>query len=162
MVLMAKTNLDIEERLFGCGADDVVAGRQTSASVLTKRIQAHLRYNRLSWPRSNVVELRDTVVDLARRQVQRNGSIRRLPGMLTDLLKYFLDNPDRVISRQELAKSSLWADSICTPPEEGGRAMDVSIGKLRRIIEHDPRRPQIITAVRGIGWKLGKDHVRRS
>lgn len=160
IVLMAKARIDAEEQLFSCGADDVVVAPQTSVQVLTKRIRAHLQYGRRFWSRANTVKLKDTVVDMARREARCNGSIRRLPGVLADLLKYFLENPERIISRKELLESPLWADSICTPPQEGGKTIDVSIGRLRRIIESDPRHPQIITSVRGIGWKLAKDHVR--
>jgi two-component system response regulator MtrA len=160
IVLMAKSRIKVEEQLFNCGVDDVVAGRQTSVRVLTGRIRAHLQYSRHTRFHTNTVMLKDTVVDLARKQARRDGSVRRLPGALTELLKYFLDNPDRVISREELSKSHLWVESICTPPEAGGKTIDVSIGKLRRIIESDPRRPRIITSVRGVGWKLGEGPIR--
>lgn len=157
IVLMDEVRISFEERLFDCGVNDVVTGKQILTRVLIKRIQAHLYNSKSTWPQNNTIRLRDTIVDFDRREVWCNGTTRRLPGILFDLLKYFLDNPNRIISREELVKSSIWVDSICTPGEEGGKTFDVNVGKLRKIIESDPARPQIITSVRGIGWKLARD-----
>ena len=157
IVLMDEARVNIEERLFDCGVNDVVTGKQISARVLTKRIRAHLQNNKPSCLQTNTIRLKETVIDLDRREVWCNGTIRRLPGILDDLLKYFLDNPNRIISREELRNSPIWADSICTPAKEGGKTFDVSVSKLRKIIESDPYQPQIIKSVRGIGWKLAKD-----
>ena len=79
--------------------------------------------------------------------------------MLADLLKYFLNNPDRVVSREEMEKSPIWTDSICSSAKEGGKTYDVNVCKLRKIIEPDLSCPQIIKTVRGIGWKLGRDVI---
>lgn len=154
IVLMTKVRTHIEDQLFDCGVNDVVAGKQTSARVLTKRIRAHLCNNRSSCSQIGTIKLKGTVVDFDRREVRRNGSCHQLRGLLADLLKYFLDNSNRVISREELQNSYIWFDSICTPADEGGKTFDVNVGKLRKVIEPDPARPQIIKSVRGIGWKL--------
>jgi two-component system alkaline phosphatase synthesis response regulator PhoP len=154
IVLMTKVNKHVEEQLFDCGVNDVVVGKQTSAGVLTKRIRARLCNSRSSWTHIGTIRLKNTIIDFDRREVRRDGSCYQLRGILADLLKYFLDNSNHVISRDELQKSYIWVDSICTPPNEGGKTFDVNIGKLRKIIEPDPTRPQIIKSVRGIGWKL--------
>jgi len=159
IALMNEPKTKIEEKLFDCGASDVVAGVQTSSRVLAKRIRAHLRYGKSPWPQTSKVRLKDTIVDFDRREVWCSGSVRRLPGILTDLLKYFLDNPHRIISRAELRESPIWADSICSTAAEGGKTFDVNVGKLRKIIEPDPARPQIIECVRGAGWKLAIDPI---
>lgn len=154
MVLMTKVRKYVEEQLFDCGVDDVVVGKQTSPRLLTKRIRAHLFNSRSSWSGIGKVRLKDAIIDFDRKEVRRDGSCYQLRGILADLLKYFLDNSNHVISRDELQKSYIWVDSICTPADEGGKTFDVNIGKLRKIIEPDPARPQIIKSVRGVGWKL--------
>ncbi len=159
IALMADSRISIEEQLFDCGANDVVVGKQASARILTKRIRAHLHNSKSFWFQTNKIRLKDTLVDFDRREVWCNGAVRQLPGILADLLKYFVNNPSRVISRSELFNSPIWADSICTPAKEGGKTFDVNVGKLRKIIEPDPARPQIITSVRGIGWVLSMDSV---
>lgn len=154
IALLNKTRITIEEKLFDCGVNDVVVGEQTTARVLIKRIRAHLNNTHPNCVNSNTIRLKDTLVDLDQKQVWCNGMMKRLPGILADLLKYFLDNPGRPISREELRQSHIWEESICSTAEEGGKTFDVHIGRLRRIIEPDPNNPKIIQVVRGAGWKL--------
>jgi DNA-binding response OmpR family regulator len=154
MVLMTKVRLHVEELLFDYGVDDVVVGSQTSSKLLTKRIQAHLREFNTHFLQNKTIRLKDAIIDLDRREVRRGENCYQLRGILADLLKYFLDHPDRIISREELQESPIWSDSICTPAKEGGKTFDVTVGKLRKVIEPDPAKPQIIQSVRGIGWKL--------
>jgi DNA-binding response OmpR family regulator len=156
---MDKPKIKTEEKLFDCGVNDVVTGKQTANRVLTRRIKAHL--NNTKCPslllQNNSVRLKDTIVDFERREVLCNGKIHELPGLLGDLLKYFIDNPKSAISREELLNSPIWSDSICSSATDGGKTFDVNIGKLRKIIEPDPSKPQIIISVRGVGWKLAPD-----
>lgn len=159
IVLMNRARASIEERLFDCGVSDVVAGEQTVPRVLMKRIRAHIQRNRPNWPTHSRVAVGNIVIDFNRREVRRGDTVLRLPGILSDLLKYFIENPDRIISREELMTSDIWSDSICTPPDEGGKTFDVHVGKLRKIIESDPHDPKIITSVRGMGWKLSIEAV---
>jgi DNA-binding response OmpR family regulator len=154
IVLMTEPKICIEEQLFDNGIDDVVIGKQASARVLAKRIQVHLQNWNLFQRETDTVRLRETIVDFGAREVWCNGITHQLPGILADLLKYFVDNPNRVISRVELQELPIWADSICTPANEGGKTFDVNVGKLRKIIEPDPSHPHLIVPVRGIGWKL--------
>jgi DNA-binding response OmpR family regulator len=153
IALMKKFSVSIEERLFECGINDVVSGQHASARVLMKRIQAHLINTGWGLPQKTV-QIGDAVFDYERREISRCGVVYALPGMLADVLKYFVDNANRVISRDELKASPLWSDSICAGPEDGGKTFDVHVSRLRRIIEADPLKPEIIASVRGIGWKL--------
>lgn len=155
IALMNKPRLAIESELFDNGINDVVTGKQMTARVLAKRIRAHLLNNsKLSWPKVNTIRLNDTVIDLDRREVWRDGRVYQLRGILADLMKYFLENSNRIISREELRHSAIWADSICSSANEGGKTFDVAVGKLRKIIESDITDPQIIKSVRGVGWQL--------
>lgn len=159
IALMENTRINIEEKLFDCGLNDVVVGKQASTRVLTKRIRAHLYNSRAPLEQTNIIRLKNVTVDFERREVWCNGAMHRLPGILADLLKYFIDNPGRIISRDELLESPMWVDSICSSAKEGGKTFDVSIGKLRKIIESDPAHPELIVTVRGAGWKLATDII---
>ncbi len=154
IAMMNSLKIKTEERLFDCGASDVVTNKQASVRILTKRIKAHLRYNHKQNLAENSIRLGKTIINLENKQVWCNGIIHPLPGLLFDLLKYFLNNPNRTISREELAGSAIWADSICSSAKQGGKTFDVNIGKLRKIVETDPAHPKIIKSVRGAGWKL--------
>jgi len=157
VVMLEKVQTEIEQRLFECGANDVVVGQQACPAVLAKRIQVRLSSSKSIWRKGGMVKINSTIIDFDRREVWCNGKMRRLPGILADLLKYFIDNPNRVISRKELQNCPIWADSICTPADEGGKTFDVNVSKLRKIIEPDPAKPKIIKSVRGMGWKLVHD-----
>lgn len=64
-----------------------------------------------------------------------------------ELLRLFVDNPNRVLSRDDLMER--------IHGREAGpfdRAIDVRIGRLRRKIESDPSEPEIIKSVRGAGY----------
>jgi DNA-binding response OmpR family regulator len=159
---MSKTNVSLEGKLFDCGADDVVAGDHMRAGVFVKRIKAHLaRPMNPALLGKNPIRLKDTVVDFDRSEVRCNGIVRPLAGNLADLLKYFLDHPNRVISREELMMSKIWVKSVCwSPKDKSTKTFDVTVSKLRKVIEPDPAHPQIIISVRGQGWKLAADAIR--
>ncbi|MER2605022.1 MAG: response regulator [Siculibacillus sp.] len=63
------------------------------------------------------------------------------------LLKAFLDNPDRVLSRERLLDLANARD-----PEAYDRAIDVRIARIRKKIEPDPSEPTFIRTVRGAGY----------
>ena len=122
--------------------------------------KAHLHHNnKPPRPQANIVRLKSTIVDFDNRQVYCNGTTHKLRGVILDLLKYFLENPNHVISRDELVESYFWSDSICSSAEEGGKTFDMAVSKLRKVIEPDPSNPQIIITVRGQGWILAKDVI---
>lgn len=160
VVLTEGPDPTLEGRLFDCGASDVVNMRQSSPSALAKRIRAHLCKSGMLQPDPRRIQLGDAIVDFERREVHRNQTVHQLPGILADLLRYFIDNADHVVSREELQESPIWLDSICTPAKHGGKTFDVTISKLRKIIEPDPHKPTIIVSVRGVGWKLASETLR--
>jgi len=159
IVLMAEAWPKIESRLFECGVDDVVAGEQTFPATLVSRIKRRLYNGKLVMPKTNRIMLKGgALVDLDRGEVRLNGFSRKLKGVLYKLFRYFLNNPHRAISRDELTKSHIWDNSVCLPNKiERGRAVDMTVTRLRRLIEPDPSNPQIIIAVYATGWILAKD-----
>lgn len=64
-----------------------------------------------------------------------------------ELLRAFLDNPNRVLSRDDLMERIHGRNA---GPFD--RAIDVQIGRLRRKIETDPTQPELIKSVRGAGY----------
>ncbi len=64
-----------------------------------------------------------------------------------DLLHAFLARPNRVLGRQQLmglTKGREW--------QAYDRSIDVQVGRLRRKIERDPGKPELIKSVRGVGY----------
>jgi DNA-binding response OmpR family regulator len=160
LVLMTKVMPIIESRLFECGVDDVAVGKQTFPATLKSRIKRRL-VNRLSFPKATSIRLKGgAIVDLDRKEVILNGSRRRFSGVSDKLFRYFLENSYRAVSRRELVNSHIWDNSVCAPDKiEQGKAIDMAVTRVRRLIEPDPSKPQIITTVYGTGWMLAEDAV---
>jgi len=76
-----------------------------------------------------------------------DGKELALTAMEFDLLKAFAERPNRVLSRDqllELAHNRGW--------EPFDRSIDIRIARIRRKIERDPGKPQVIKTVRGAGY----------
>ena len=75
------------------------------------------------------------------------GEEIRITSMEFDLLKAFAEQPNRVLTRDQLldlAHSRDW--------EPFDRSIDIRIARIRRKIEADPAKPQVIKTVRGAGY----------
>ena len=64
-----------------------------------------------------------------------------------DLLRTFVERPERVLSRDDLLNLTRNRDW-----EPFDRSIDIRIARLRRKIEPDPERPRLIRTVRGAGY----------
>ncbi|MEX2615454.1 MAG: response regulator [Alphaproteobacteria bacterium] len=69
-----------------------------------------------------------------------------------DLLAAFMEHPNRVLSRDQLLEFARKRES-----EAFDRSIDVQIGRLRRKIERDPKRPALIKTIRNVGYMLSAD-----
>ncbi len=88
------------------------------------------------------------VLNLDGRQLlSPDGNPVDLPGGEFDLLVALVEHAGRALSREELAELAKGPDAA--PVDRG---IDVQIGRLRRKLETDPRRPAIIKTVRGVGY----------
>jgi two-component system OmpR family response regulator len=88
-------------------------------------------------------------LDTAARSLVGTGGVVELTTGEFDLLLTFVRNPGRVLSRDFLLEQ--------TRGREAGpfdRTIDVQVGRLRKKLEADPERPQIIKSVRGAGYIL--------
>jgi len=87
-------------------------------------------------------------LDLAARTLtDAEGQAIPLTAMEFDLLKVFTENAGRVLNRDqlmELAHHKGW--------EVFDRSIDLRIMRLRRKIEADPEKPEVIKTVRGVGY----------
>jgi len=138
----------------------VTAGKQTFPAALKSRIKKRLG-SALSPINTNIIKFKcGTIITLEQRIVKVNGVQRRFNGVSYKLLHYFLEKQNRVVSRHELLKSHIWDNSVCSTNKfEQGKAIDMAITRLRRLIEPEPSNPRIITTIHGVGWILEKGVV---
>jgi DNA-binding response OmpR family regulator len=91
-------------------------------------------------------------LDLTHRFVKINEKQISLTPRLTRLLQALMQKPGQVFGRDELFKFVWETDYIGDT-----RTLDVHVSWLRNLIEEDPRHPDFIKTVRGIGYRLDFD-----
>ncbi len=70
-----------------------------------------------------------------------------------ELLIAFLENPNRVLNRDQLLDLTKGREA-----QPYDRSIDVQVARLRKKIELDPKNPQILQTVRGGGYRFNRDH----
>ena len=132
------------------GADDYVT-KPFSPAELTARIDA--LYRRLGGDGTASAELLSQgpfVMNTRNHTLEKNGQRIRLTQVEYSILKLFMQNPGRALSREEIL-STVWGRDY----EGELKIVDVNIRRLRIKIEDDATNPSYITTVWGFGYKWG-------
>ena len=155
-ILLLASGPDCLSRICGleAGADDCLAKPAELREVLARvkailRRFAKVRSAEMEQRACNGVHFGDARFDIAnRRLTARDGLDIGITDMEFGLLKTFAEHPNRVLNRDELAEMSYgrkWSPF--------DRSLDIRISRLRRKLERDPARPEVIVTVRGIGYR---------
>ena len=132
------------------GADDYVT-KPFSPAELTARIDA--LYRRLGGDAGNDSELLSQgpfMMNTRNHTLEKSGNRVRLTQVEYSILKLFMQNPGRALSREEIL-SAVWGRDY----EGELKIVDVNIRRLRIKIEDDTANPTYITTVWGFGYKWG-------
>ena len=132
--------------LLEIGADDYVVKPFGSRELLA-RIRALLRRSSSDAPK--VLSFSDVSVDLARRVVTKKGDELKLTRAEYNLLTYFLQNPDRALTRDMILNSVWGYESL-----PNTRTVDSHVVRLRQKLEPDPGTPQHFLTVHGVGYRF--------
>jgi two-component system alkaline phosphatase synthesis response regulator PhoP len=150
-ILMLTARGEVVDRVVGLklGADDYLT-KPFEMMELLARLEALLRRA----PASAGVSLEryqfgDVLVDVRKAEVTRNGSAVDLSAKEFHLLRYFIEHRGATISRDELLHQ-VWGYQS-TPST---RTVDVHVAWLRQKLEPNPRIPQFILTVHGLGYKF--------
>jgi two-component system, OmpR family, response regulator RegX3 len=132
------------------GADDYVT-KPYRLRELVARIRAVLR--RRETPEAEVVsddeiQLGPIRMDIDARRCYVNGKEIKLRKKEFALLRLLLENPGRVLTREVLI-DRIWGSDYVGDT----KTLDVHIKRLRTLIEDDPKNPEHITTVRGVGYR---------
>jgi two-component system, OmpR family, response regulator len=152
---------DSVDRVVGLelGADDYVA-KPFELRELLARVRSVLRRTVVEVPataNAPLIEFDGFRLDPTARRLQgRDGNDIVLTSGEFELLQAFIEQPNRVLSRDALMNRIHGRDA---GPYD--RAIDVQVGRLRRKLEPDTDLPQLIKSVRGAGY-LFAGRIRRS
>ena len=151
-IIMLTAAGDTIDRVVGLesGADDYIP-KPFEPRELVARVKALLRRTGPSAPpapRLTEVRIGTAMLDLARRLlVLADGTVDNLTASEFDLLRLFVENPNRPLTRDWLLETVAHRGA-----EAFDRAIDNRIMRLRRKLERDPSKPEVIRSVRGVGY----------
>jgi len=133
--------------LLESGADDYVT-KPFSPRELLARVQAAMRRNKKK-AETQPLNFGAVKVDFVTMETHIDGRLVPLTAHEFKLLRFFLDNPGRAVSREELL-SGVWGLSFHLTT----RTVDNQILKLRQKLEPDPANPVHFRTVHGVGYKF--------
>ena len=152
VMLTARSAVDDRVEGLNVGADDYVT-KPFVLEELLARVRSTVR--RRDWerarkgePREAVLSIGGATVDFNEHSTHKLGEELHLTKLEYDLLRYFVANPGRVLSREEL-QEQVW--KLRDYPNR--RMVDNFILRLRRHFERDPATPTVFLSVRGAGYK---------
>jgi len=149
LVLSARHSDQEKVALLDAGADDYVT-KPFSTSEFQARVRALLRRSATSsQPAAAVVRAGDVEIDLAKPSATRRGERVHLTKTEWDLLRALMRRGGRTLTHRQLY-SSVWKNA----EGDAQQNLRVHIRSLRRKLEKDPVRPQLIVTEPGVGYRF--------
>lgn len=157
LILSARTLAEDRARGFDVGANQYM-NKPFELDELLSRVKNLLQHSSVAATPVAPRRVRESVdeaefgnikVHFLNHEVSVDGKNVRMTAKQLKLLKYFVENPDRVINRSELL-TEVWEMSGNLQT----RAVDQFIAQLRKIIEPDPTTPIHLLTIRDAGYRF--------
>ena len=132
------------------GADDYIT-KPFSMREFRSRVKAALRRSRMGGEttESGAIECGELTIDFDRRMVTLDNGEVKVTYVEFEILGALARSPGRVLTRETLLEH-VWGDSDYRDP----RTVDVHIRHLREKLERDPKEPEYLFTVRGVGYRF--------
>ncbi len=155
-IIMLTAKDDEIDKVLGLemGADDYIT-KPFSVREFRSRVKAALRRAEMLRGRPGGEEpivAGELAIDFERRTVSARGDAVRLTYVEFEILTTLASSPGRVLTRETLLEQ-VWGDSAYRDP----RTIDVHIRHLREKLERDPRQPEYLFTVRGVGYRFREE-----
>jgi len=152
-IIMLTAKDDEVDKVLGLemGADDYIT-KPFSVREFRSRVRAALRRSEMGGGRTTPQEplvAGELSIDFERRAIEIRGEKVRLTYVEFEILAALALAPGRVLTRENLLEH-VWGDSAYRDP----RTIDVHIRHLREKLERDPRSPEYLFTVRGVGYRF--------
>ncbi len=149
-ILMLTARGQVVDRVVGLklGADDYLVKPFEMAELLA-RIEALLRRVPASAPTSAGFRFADITIDFRRTEVTKGGRRVDMSAREFKLLRYFVEHRGATVSRDELLNEVWGYNSMPST-----RTVDVHVAWLRQKLEANPRHPEHLLTVHGLGYKF--------
>jgi len=153
IIMLSAKSQDIDKIIgLSTGADDYVT-KPFNPLELMARVKSQLRrYTRLNTPKpskKDEIEIGNISINVATHEVFVDGKEVKLTPKEFDILELLARNKGIVFSTQRIFES-VWKEDYY----ESDNTVMVHIRKIREKIELDPRKPQYIKTVWGVGYKF--------
>lgn len=151
-IILLTAKVEDDDKIIGLelGADDYVT-KPFHPRELIARVRAVLRRAGKTGPKAKVLHAQDVSLDRESHRVEAGGRSVNLTPSEFDLLAALMSAPGRAFTRLELL------DRVQGLAYEGyERTIDVHIKNLRSKIEQDPRNPDYIETIYGVGYRFAR------
>jgi DNA-binding response OmpR family regulator len=152
-IIMLTAKTEETDKVLGLelGADDYIT-KPFSVREFRSRVKAVLRRAALAQPEAQFeepIEAGELSIDFEKRSVSVRGEPVRLTYVEFEIIAALARAPGRVFSRTMLLER-VWGDASYRDP----RTIDVHIRHLREKLEEEPKTPELILTVRGVGYRF--------